>query len=182
MPHALLLIDIQNDYFPGGLHPLHAPQAAADRAARVLAAWRDRGWPVIHIRHMAVRPGSTFFLPGSAGAEIHASVAPQPGEAVLTKAYPNSFRDTGLEALLTRLGITHLTVAGMMTHRCIDTTVRAAFDLGFPVELLHDACAIRDLSHAGVTVPAEQVQAAYMAALGVGFARVVDTQQALLAA
>jgi len=177
MNHALLLIDIQNDYFPGGLYPLSAPQAAADHAAQVLAAWRAQGRPVIHIQHIATRPGSTFFLPGSTGAEIHASVAPQPSEAVLTKAYPNSFRDTGLEALLTQLGVTHLTVAGMMTHRCVDTTVRAAFDLGFAVELVHDACATRDLSHAGTDVPAAHVQAAYMAALGVGFARVVTAQQ-----
>jgi len=173
MTHALLLIDIQNDYFPGGLYPLSEPQAAADKAAQVLAAYRAQGKPVIHIQHIATRPGATFFLPDSLGAEIHASVAPLPGEAVLTKAYPNSFRETGLQALLTQLNVTHLTVAGMMTHRCVDTTVRAAFDLGYQIELIHDACATRDLSHAGTDVPAAQVQVAYMAALSVGFARVV---------
>ena len=139
MTHALLLIDIQNDYFPGGLYPLSEPQAAADKAAQVLAAYRAQGKPVIHIQHIATRPGATFFLPDSLGAEIHASVAPLPGEAVLTKAYPNSFRDTGLQALLTQLSVTHLTVAGMMTHRCVDTTVRSAFEHGYKVTVVGDA-------------------------------------------
>lgn len=177
MTRALLLIDIQNDYFPGGAMPLAGAEAAAAGAARLLAHHRQRGLPVIHVQHIATRPGATFFLPGTPGAGIHPSVAPAPGELLVRKHYPNSFRETGLLAHLRDAGITHLTMAGMMTHRCIDTTVRAATDLGFDCTLAGDACATRDLEFRGMMVPAAQVQAAFLAALDGVFARVFNTSE-----
>ena len=172
---ALILIDIQNDYFAGGANPLAGPDGAAANAARLLQAFRAAGRPVVHVQHLSTRPGSTFFVPSTRGAEIHAAVAPQPGEAVVEKHFPSSFRDTSLQAELTRLGARQLLIAGMMTHMCVDTTVRAAFDLGYECRLAHDACATRDLSFAGHTVKAQDVQAAYMAALGSPFATVKST-------
>lgn len=128
---ALLLVDIQRDYFPGGRMALPDADNAGRRAAEVLARCRTASVPALHIRHESIRPGSTFFLPGTEGADIHPLVAPLPGEAVLTKHFPNSFRDTKLLPRLRDIGATDLIVVGMMTHMCIDTTVRAAFDLGF---------------------------------------------------
>ena len=176
---ALVLVDIQNDYFPGGAMELAGADAAAEAAGRVLDAFRRRGLPVVHVRHESVRPGSTFFLPGTPGADIHPRVAPLPGEAVLTKHFPNSFRDTGLEELLRGRGVSRLVVCGMMTHMCVDATVRAAFDLGFPVNLVPDACATRDLAFAGRPVAAADVHAAFLAALAAVYATPVESARLL---
>lgn len=176
---ALLIVDIQNDYFPGGKWPLVGQTVAAEKAAAVLAAFRADGVPVIHIRHEILRPNAPFFVPGSAGAAIHPSVAPVGEEPVIVKHFANSFRETGLQALLAAQGISELTILGSMTQNCIDSTARAAADLGFGVTVVHDACATLDLTFNGTTVPAAQVQAAYMAALAFGFGRVVSAAEAL---
>jgi len=177
MKQALLLIDIQNDYFPGGAMELAGSLEAAARAALLLAAFRRHSLPVVHIQHLADRPGATFFLPGSAGAGIHPSVPPLPGEPVFQKHFPNAFRATPLLEHLRGLAITDLVIAGMMTHMCIDTSTRAAADLGFQCRLAGDACATRTLAFAGATVPAEQVQAAFLAALDGTFAQVATADR-----
>jgi nicotinamidase-related amidase len=172
MTTALLLVDIQNDYFPGGAMEVVGAAAAADRAASLVTAFRQQALSVIHVQHIAARPGATFFLPNTAGAEIHESVCPGPGEAIIQKHFPNSFRETPLLEHLRRLNTSRLVIAGMMTHMCIDTTTRAAADLGFQCSLASDACATRALSFNGVQVPAESVQIAYLAALNGLFAKV----------
>jgi nicotinamidase-related amidase len=176
MPQALLLIDLQNDYFPGGALPLAGSEAAVAQAARALDRARQDGWPVIHVQHLARRPGAGFFLPDTGGAEIHPRVAPAAGEAVVVKHFPNAFRDTPLTGLLAERGITELVIAGAMSHMCIDATTRAAADAGFTVTLLADACATRDLVFRGRTVAAADVHAAFMAALSGLYARVLDTE------
>ena len=172
MKQALLLIDIQNDYCPGGAMELTGSVAAAEKAGLLLNAFREKGLPVLHIQHISTRPGATFFLPGTAGVQIHESVAPRPGEPVFQKQVPNSFRDTPLLGYLQEHRIPQLFIAGMMTHMCIDTTTRAAVDLGFSCMLAADACATRPLSFGGVTVSAENVQTAFLAALNGLFASV----------
>ena len=162
---ALLLVDIPNDYFPGGKMELCGPLEAAANARKALEAFRSQKLPVIHIRHISERPGSTFFIPGTPGSEIHQSVAPLDSERILIKHFPNSFRETELDTLLKEKGIQELSICGMMTHMCIDTTVRAAFDLGYKVTLLSDATATRNLKLEDAIVPAEQVQASFLAAL-----------------
>jgi nicotinamidase-related amidase len=177
MTTALLIIDIQNDYFPGGAMELAGPDAAAANAAKLLAAFRKKSAPVIHMQHIATRPGATFFRPGTAGAEIHSSVRPLPGETVFKKNFPNSFRETPLLEHLRGAGISNLVIAGMMTHMCVDTTTRAAADLGFACSLAHDACATKALAFNGVEVPAGNVQASYMAGLNGLFAKVLPTAE-----
>ena len=174
---ALLIIDIQNDYFPGGGMELEGADAAAAQAARAIRAFREKSLPVFHVRHLSVRPGSTFFLPGTNGAEIHAAVRPQAGERVIEKNFPNSFRATELERALKEAGVKELVVAGMMTHMCVDATVRHAADLGYKVTLLGDACATRAQSFGGETVPARQVHAAFLAALNGFYAKVVRSDE-----
>lgn len=181
MALALLLIDIQNDYFPGGAMELVGADAAAARAADLLTAFRAKALPVIHIQHLANRPGATFFLPGTAGAEIRAAVTPAAGETLFRKHFPNSFRETPLLEHLRGQGITHLLIAGMMTHMCVDTTTRAAADHGLACSLAHDACATRALSFGGVAVSADDVQAAYMAALNGSFAKVAPAAELIAA-
>lgn len=176
---ALVLIDLQNDYFPGGAFELDRPEAAVANARAALDVFRTRGAPVIHIRHETVRPGATFFVPGTPGAQIHPLVVPLSDEPVVLKHFPNSFRETDLQVRLTGLGVRRVIVAGMMTNMCVDATVRAAVDGGFVATVLHDACAARPLEFLGQTIPAPQVHAAFMAALGMAYARVVSTEEYL---
>ncbi len=172
MTRTLLLIDLQNDYFPGGAMELVGSEEAVRQAAELLAAFRRKGLPVVHIQHLATRPGATFFRPGTEGVAIHPSVQPLPGETVFPKHYPSAFRETPLLAHLQALGTTRLLLAGMMTHMCVDTTTRAAADLGFTCALAQEACATRALVWGGVAVPAAQVQATTLAALDGTFAEV----------
>ena len=101
------------------------------------------------------------------------------GEPVITKRFPNSFRETGLEERLRDDGVEELVICGMMSHICVDATVRAAFDLGFSCIVIHDACATRDLTFDRLTVPAAQVHASFMAALGAVYAQVKSIDQIL---
>ena len=181
MTTALLLIDIQNDYFPGGAMALVGQDAAAAQAARLLGSFRAKALPVFHVQHLATKPGATFFVPGTAGAEIHPSVAPAPGETLVTKNFPSAFRGTTLHEALQAAKIERLIVAGMMTHMCVDTTVRAAADLGYGCALASDACATKDLAFGGERVGAAQVQLAYLAALNGAFASVRPTAELLAA-
>jgi nicotinamidase-related amidase len=179
MSTALVLIDIQKDYFPGGRMELVGSIEAAGAAARLLAAFRKASWPIIHIQHIAAQPTATFFLPGTAGIEIHPSVAPQPDETVITKHYPNSFRDTNLLDIIRHAGVNSILFCGMMTSMCVDATVRAAFDLGFTCTIAHDACATLNLTFNGETIPARQVHGSFLAALGAVYASIRTTDAIL---
>jgi nicotinamidase-related amidase len=174
MARGLLIVDIQNDYFPGGAHPLHEPEAAAAAARRVLESFRKAGEPVVHVRHVWDAPDAEFMRPGTPGVEINETVAPRTDEIVVEKDAPNAFLGTGLEGILRELGVDALVVCGMMTSMCVDATVRAAADLGFAVTVVGDACAAPGLAYGGVEVPAPHVQAAFLGALADGYAAVVS--------
>jgi nicotinamidase-related amidase len=177
MNQALLLIDIQNDYFPGGAMELVGSLEAGARAGKLLQVFREQALPVIHIQHISTRPGAAFFLPQTKGVEIHCSVAPSENEILIQKTFPNSFRETPLLDTLRERHITQLVIGGMMTHMCIDSTTRAAADLGFECFLAGDACASKSLSFDGVTIPAESVQAAFLASLNGLFAKVQSVDE-----
>ena len=178
MKTALLLIDIQKDYFPGGKMPLVEPLAAAQKAYALLQCFREHGQPTVHIQHVSKRPDATFFLPGERGTDIHDAAAHFEGEPLVIKHFPNSFRETNLLDMLKKWQTERLVICGMMTHLCVDATVRAAADLGFQVILAADACATRDLAYGGTTVPAAQVQAAFLAALK-SYGQVLPTEEIL---
>ena len=178
---ALILIDIQNDYFTGGKWTLHGMDAAATNAARVLAAARAAGDTVVHVRHEFESADAPFFAPGSSGAQIHSDVKPLGGEPVVLKHKVNAFLGTDLKAQLDKAGVQEVTLVGAMSHMCIDAAARASADFGYTTTVIHDACATRDQEFAGQQVPAAQVQAAYMAALAFAYATVVSTEQYLAA-
>ncbi|MDP9784937.1 cysteine hydrolase family protein [Pseudomonas fluorescens] len=178
---ALIVVDIQNDYFPQGKWPLVGADAAADNAAKLIEAFRQAGDQVVFIRHEFTSDEAPFFTPGSEGAQLHSKVLSRPDEPVVLKHFVNSFRETELQALLDHHGIEQLVVVGSMSHMCVDGVVRAAADLGYGVTVIHDACATLDLEFNGVVVPAAQVHAAFMAALGFAYASVVSTEQFLAA-
>jgi len=177
MKSALVLIDLQNDYFPGGAMELAGMTQAGAQARELLAAWRQARRPIFHIQHVALGPGATFFRPDTPGVEINESVRPLPGEALIQKHYPNAFRDTDLKEALQRAGVEELVIGGAMSHMCVDATARAAFDYGFSLTVIHDACATRDLVFKGLTILAAQVHGAFMAALGARYARVVSLEE-----
>jgi nicotinamidase-related amidase len=171
---ALVVIDIQNEYFPGGALALPRAERAAERAAEAIEAARAAGLPVVHIRHE--EPDSDeWFTPGSHGAQTNEAVAPADGELVVVKHYPNSFLQTDLAQRLDALGARRVAFCGMMTSMCVDATVRAAADLGLAAVLVDDACAAPDLEHRGTRVPSDEVHAAFCAALGDEIATVLGT-------
>lgn len=176
---ALIVVDIQNDYFPQGKWPLTGVDAAADNAARLIAAFREAGDPVIHIRHEFTSADAPFFTPGSEGARLHPKVLNRADEPVVLKHFVNAFRETELQSILDEQDIKELVVVGSMSHMCIDGVVRAAADLGYTVTVIHDACATRDLEFNGLTVPAAQVHAAFMSSLAFAYASVVCAQEFL---
>src|SRR5947209_5642690 len=176
---ALVLIDIQNDYFPGGKWALRGMEAAADNAARLLEAARAAGDLVIHVRHEFPTADAPFFAPGSAGAQLHPKAGNREGEPVVLKHHVNAFRETDLKDLLDRHGIEEVVICGAMSHMCVDAGTRAASDHGYRCVVVHDACATRDQEFEGAVVPAEQVHAAFMAALRFGYARLVTTEEYL---
>ncbi|GAB4480637.1 MAG: cysteine hydrolase family protein [Anaerolineales bacterium] len=178
MKTALLVIDIQNDYFPGGKMELEGALAAGQKAGQLLQCFREHGGRHIHIQHESLRPGATFFIPGTEGIRIHDTVPHYVGEPIVYKHFPNAFRETNLLEILRGWQTERLVICGMMTHMCVDATVRAAADLGFTVWLAADACATRALRYEQISVPAEQVQAAFLAALG-SYARILPSEQIL---
>lgn len=174
---AILVVDLQNEYWPTGNFPLVGIEAAAANAARVIRHAREAGDLVVNIRHEM--PGGPIFVPGSTGAQINEAVMPAEAEPVITKTFANSFRETGLDDLLKQNGIEQVAVIGAMSHMCVDATTRAANDLGYQTVTVHDACATRDLEFQGVTTPAAQVHAAFMAALAFLYGEVVSTDEFL---
>jgi nicotinamidase-related amidase len=171
---AVLVVDIQNEYFSAGKMPLVRIEEATANAARIIALARDKGDLVVHIRH-ELPVGAPIFTPGTDGVEFHSSVVPAKGETVVIKNFPNSFRNTNLKDILDAKEIEEVVIIGAMSHMCIDATARAAVDMGYKTTTIHDACATRDLEFGGVVVPAAQVHAAIMAALTVAYGSVVDT-------
>src|SRR4051794_5467987 len=176
---ALVLIDVQNDYFPGGKWTLAGIESAAENAAKVLTAARAAGDLVVHVRHEFAGADAPFFAPGSDGAKIHPKVESLDGEPVVLKHHVNSFRETDLKALLDRHGVEEVVICGAMSHMCVDAGTRAASALGYRCVVVHDACATRDQEFEGTVVPAAEVQAAFMSALRFGYAKLVTTEEYL---
>jgi nicotinamidase-related amidase len=174
MKTGLILVDIQNDYFPGGAVELAGIGDAAGKARDLMALFRERKWPTFHIQHVSARKGAGFFLPGTPGVEINDSVKALPGETVIQKHFPNSFRETQLLDTLKKDGVERVVICGAMSHMCIDATTRAAADLGFACVVIDDACATRDLQFREETIPAHNVHGAFMAALAWGYAKVMN--------
>lgn len=179
MKKALMVIDIQNDYFSGGRMALHGIDAAAQNCRALLEKFRTLNMPTFIIQHVFSAPNPPFFAPNTAGAEIHPLAAPTAQDTVIVKNAVNCFLGTGLLEKLKQTGAEDLVICGAMSHMCVDAAVRAAADFGFRCTLAHDACATRALEYNGVIVPAEHVHAAYMAALGYAYATLASTREVL---
>ncbi len=164
---ALVIIDIQEFYFPGGDMVLQNPEEAAMNAALLEEHFRKKGLPVIYIRH-----------DHEPGGDIHPFVAPLPGEKVITKKHINAFLDTPLDSLLHSMGVTTLVMCGMQTQMCVEAAVRAGADLGYHIILVEDACATRPLSYGTHIIQAEDVHYATLATLEY-YGKVTNVQEFL---
>jgi hypothetical protein len=172
---ALILIDIQNDYFQKGKNELVGSEQASLNAKKVLDKFRKKRDLVVHIQHLSNRKDATFFIPNTKDAEIHKNVAPIKDEKVIVKHFPNSFRETELLSYLEEHKINHLVIAGMMTHMCVDATVRAGKDMGYTIEVIGDACATKDLIYDNKKTVAGDVQNSFLSALNYFYASVIST-------
>ena len=179
MSKALIIIDIQNDYFQGGNCELVNPVEASLKAKELLEYFRKNKMPVFYVQHINLRKGATYFLPNTRGVQIHENVKPLENEIIIEKNFPNSFLETNLESELEKQNIKELVICGMMSHMCIDSTTRAAFDLGFDCTVAHDACTTKDLVFLDKKVNASEVHNSFMSALGSVFAKVISVENIL---
>ena len=174
---ALIMVDCQNTYRRGVMQ-LTDVEPAILEAQQLLNMARDLNVPVIHIQHDA-GVGTPYDITADIGA-ISAEVAPKNGEAVVIKNYPNSFWHTDLEAQLKSLGIENLVLAGFMTHACINSTARGAFNLGFKPTVIASACATRSLiGPKGKVIDAQTMHDSALAAVRDLFAVVLDDVKSL---
>jgi nicotinamidase-related amidase len=164
---ALLLIDIQDFYFPGGRSELVGPEKAAANSALLLSRFRDKNLTIVHVRHNSEPGGS-----------INEMVKPREGEKVFSKSDVNSFKGTGLQEFLQSAGIDTLVICGMQTHMCVEAAVRAAGDLGYKCILVHDACATKDLKFGDRVIKSEDVHYATLSTLR-SYATVESTEEFL---
>ncbi|TGK17813.1 cysteine hydrolase family protein [Leptospira stimsonii] len=177
---ALLILDVQMDFFPGGKFELDGASKAASKGENVLHYFREKKLPVFHIQHVSTRKGATFFFPGTPGVEFHSSHTPIAGESVIVKHTVNPFLNTNLLKELQEKNVSRLVIFGMMTHMVVDSTVRAAFDLGYKdIVVISDASATRALKFESNSITAEQIQGAFLSALGYIFAKISTASEFL---
>ncbi|WP_137679536.1 cysteine hydrolase family protein [Aurantiacibacter suaedae] len=175
---ALVVVDLQNEYLPSGKVPLEGIHDAIANATEVLAHFRKSGETLVHIRH-ELTADAPMFVPGSDGVNIVPEMKPEGNEPVVTKNYPNAFRDTDLKKILEENSVKEIVFIGAMSHMCIAASVRAAVDFGYSAVTVHDACATMDLEFNNTKVPVAQVHAANMAALEFAYGEVVSTDKLL---
>ena len=171
MKKALVVIDMQNDYFKGGNMELIGINEALLHTQKVIHFAREKKYEIFYIQHSSIGNHATFFRPNTDGVRLHKDLDTT-GVTIIEKHYPNSFRETTLHNALIDKGIKHLIICGAMSHMCVDTTVRAGFDLGYKIELLYDACATKDLVFKDETFKAEQIHKIFMASLDGRFCNV----------
>jgi nicotinamidase-related amidase len=179
MNTALLLLEIQNDYFPNGRIPLEKSLDVGTKAQSILEAYRENKRQIIHVQHISTNPDAAYFLPCTKGAEFHSSVQPLKNEIIVKKHYPNSFKDTTLLNQLIKNQINHVIICGMMTHLTVDATVRAAYDLGFSCTVINDACTAHALNFNGSEISGDYVHSAFMAALETNYASILSSAEFL---
>jgi nicotinamidase-related amidase len=165
---ALLIVDIQNFYFPGDDKPgLVNAEGASLKAKELLQIFRDKNQLVVHVRHKSNNRG-----------EIHKNVEPVSNEKIITKEEVNCFLKTDLLVYLRSNNINRLIIIGMQTQMCLEAAVRAGHDFGFECIVVQDACATRDVKFGEKTVKADEVQTCILATItDGGYGKVVDLDE-----
>jgi nicotinamidase-related amidase len=174
MSRALLIIDVQNEYFTGAL-PITHPAGHLEQILKTMDAAAGRV-PTVVVQHHFPQPERPFFQKGTPGWELHPEVAARPHDLLIEKTMPGSFTGTPLEGWLRDRQIDTVTVAGYMTHMCCDTTARQAVHRGFTVEFLRDATGTLALSNEAGEVTAEELHRSILCAQQMLLSEVVDVQ------
>ena len=173
---TLVVIDVQNDYFPGGAWALPDAPAALPKIVKLITEARKRGDGVLFIQHVTPA-GSPVFAEGSEGGELHIDLGVSLDDPVFTKSHPSSFQGTGLHAYLRKHGVKELDICGFMTQMCCDTTAREAYSRGYSVRLFSDACAAKELEVDGQKLAHDTVHRVTLGALA-RFAKIIKTNEA----
>ncbi len=163
MKRALLVIDVQNEYFTGAL-PITHPVGHLETILNTMDQAARKKVPTVVVRHHQLQSDSPIFRQGSAEWELHPEVAKRPADLLLDKTLPGSFTGTGLESWLKSGGIDTVTICGYMTHMCCDTTARQAMHLGYKVEFLSDATGTLPVSNSAGAVTAEELHRSILCA------------------
>jgi nicotinamidase-related amidase len=171
---ALLVIDVQNEYF-SGLLPITHPQGHLSQILRVMDEATTQAVPLIVVQHTSAEPDQPFFRRDTAEWQLHPEVQTRPHSLLIEKNLPGSFTGTELESWLRQQGIDTVTISGYMTHMCCDTTARQAVHRGFTVEFLSDATGTLPLSNSAGEVTAEELQRAILCAQQMLLSEVVST-------
>ncbi|MGM8910411.1 cysteine hydrolase family protein [Psychrobacter sp. 1U1] len=174
---AIVFIDYQNEYVDGAMPLGQSGSKAIDNARLLLDKARKKDIPIFHIAHHGEDNGNVFD-PLSSNVAIVDDLKPMNGEKTITKKHPNAFYNTELSTLISAAQKQQIIFAGFMSHMCVSSSVRAAFDLGFTNFVCHDACATRDLPNAKKeTISANTMHDTAMAALQDRFAALVSTDE-----
>ena len=176
MKKALIVVDLQNDYFCGGSMELQEIDKALENTNKLVEFARKQNYKIYFIQHFSTGNDATFFVPNTKGVELNKNLNIK-DEMIIKKDYPNSFRETRLKNELEKEKIENLIICGAMTHMCIDATVRAGFDFGYKITLANDACATRDLQFNNEIIKATDVHNAFMSAMGSVFCEVRNTEE-----
>jgi nicotinamidase-related amidase len=174
MPRALLVIDVQNEYFTGALPIIH-PVGHLENILKVMDTAATAKVPTVVIRHAQPDPKSPVFCKGSKNWELHSAVEDRPRDALVDKHLPGSFTGTNLDEWLKKHNIDTVTVAGYMTQVCCDTTARQAMHLGYQVEFLNDATGTLNVSNSAGSVTAEELHRSILVAQQMFISEVIDT-------
>lgn len=175
---ALIVIDVQNEYFDGAL-PISAPPTETSLAniGRSMDAATAAGVPVIVVRHGDADPEAPIFREGSHAWELHPEIERRSRDHLVEKTFPGSFTDTPLGDILAADEIDTVVITGYMTHMCVDTTSRQAAHRGLSVEILNDATGTLALENSGGTATGEELHRSTLVAQGQFFADVVTTDE-----
>ncbi len=171
---ALVVIDVQNEYFTGKL-PVSHPADSLPNILRAMDAAAAEHVPVVVVQHSAPQPDSAVFREGSREWELLPEVSERPHNVVIQKNLPGSFTGTELESWLRQRGLDTLVIAGYMTQMCCDTTARQAVHLGFNVEFLSDATGTLDFKNDAGSVTAEELHRAALVTQQMRFSQVLPT-------
>lgn len=176
---ALLIIDCQNDFFPGGKCELEGQFEAAGNIQNLLAHARSKDQTIVHIQHRFKEKDAPFTVEGTIGAEIHEMAKPLPHEPVVTKYTSNIFLNNNLEQILNDENVEELVICGSMSKDCITAAAHATLELGYPITIIYDACATREPGSPDKSTQQEFVEAAIMASLSFFCGFIISTAEYL---
>lgn len=176
MKRALLVIDVQNEYFKGKL-PVTHPKDSFQNILKAIDSANKMEIPVILVQHSNLDKDAATFKIGTDEHDIHEEVLKRDFDKIIEKNLPGSFTGTGLKPYLNENNIETVAICGYMTQMCCDTTARQAMHLGFNVEFLSDATGTLDIFNSAGKINAEELHKAILVTQAMRFSKVITTSE-----